>query len=87
MCREVSHEQLVLVLTEFACRGVKLVYLPPYSPDFNPIEEAFSKIKKFIRRNGSLIGKSKALFFDMYCCMHIITPEDALGYFRHSGYV
>jgi transposase len=31
--------------------GVKLVYLPPYSPDLNPIEEFFSELKAFIRRN------------------------------------
>jgi len=34
--------------------GVKLVYLPPYSPDFNPIEEFFSELKAFIKRNWTL---------------------------------
>ncbi len=34
-------------------RGCKLLYLPPYSPDFNPIEEAFSRIKGFLRQIGA----------------------------------
>ena len=40
------------------CRraGVKLEYLPPYSPDYNPIEESFSKLKAWIRRNNALIS-------------------------------
>nr|GAT56020.1 predicted protein [Mycena chlorophos] len=69
--------------------GVRIEYLPPYSPDFNPIEEAFSKIKAFIRRNRdvfSLRRGAKALY-DMHVAMDIITPEDAWGYFVHAGYV
>jgi transposase len=34
-------------------RGCALLYLPPYSPDYNPIEEAFSKVKRFLRRLGA----------------------------------
>lgn len=65
---------------------VRVIYLPAYSPDFNPIEEAFSKIKHFIRRNARLMDDGDGIFCDMYCCMQIITPEDAMGYFIHAGY-
>lgn len=68
--------------------GVRIEYLPAYSPDFNPIEEAFSKVKHFIRRHGAFIGHGGVdnIIFDMYCCMHIVTAEDARGYFTHAGY-
>lgn len=62
-----------------------MIYLPPYSPDLNPIEEAFSQIKSFIRQNGTLMSES-GLLFDMYTAMDIVTADDALGYIRHSGY-
>jgi hypothetical protein len=68
--------------------GVRVVYLPPYSPDFNPIEEAFSKIKAFIRRNNDIFAVSQgdAIFFDLYEALDIVTELDAIGYFMHSGY-
>lgn len=53
----------------------------------NPIEEAFSKVKYFIRRNASIIGGADDIIFDMYCCMHVVTASDAQGYFAHAGYV
>jgi transposase len=39
-----------------AAAGVKLLYLPPYSPDLNPIEEFFAELKAFIKRNWQLHG-------------------------------
>jgi hypothetical protein len=67
-------------------------FLPPYSPDFNPIEPAFSKIKAHIRRQGNLVRTSMADEDDMdvYVKLHeavwSVTAEDAAGWFRHSGY-
>jgi hypothetical protein len=62
--------------------------LPPYSPDFNPIEEAFSQIKAFIRRHVDLFSESTGagLIFDMKIAMEIVTPSDTEGYFMHAGY-
>ncbi len=79
--------RLVLVM-QLCCVGVRLEFLPPYSPDFNPIEEAFSKIKAFIRENCDLFLTSSGagIMFDMLQAMEIITPEDAEGYFAHAGY-
>ena len=68
--------------------GVRIEYLPPYSPDLNPIEEAFSKIKHFIRRHNNYYNLTigDGILFDMYEVMDIITPEDVDGYFLHAGY-
>ena len=68
--------------------GVRIEYLPPYSPNLNPIEEAFSKIKHFLRRHQKyyLSTADDGILWDMYEVMEIITPEDAEGYFGHAGY-
>lgn len=67
--------------------GVCIEYLPPYSPDLNPIEEAFSKIKAFIRWHGDvLLHEGDGLLFDLMEIMDIITEEDAIGYIMHAGY-
>jgi transposase len=68
--------------------GVHVEYLPPYSPDLNPIEEAFSKIKAFIRRNYDLFQATEddGILYDVHEAMDIITAQDAMGYFIHAGY-
>ncbi|KAG2335585.1 hypothetical protein BDR05DRAFT_845866, partial [Suillus weaverae] len=66
---------------------VRIMFLPPYSPDLNPIEEAFSKIKSWIHRNYDLFAvPGDGMFYDMHEALNIIAPEDAQGYMRHSGY-
>jgi transposase len=65
-------------------RGASLLYLPPYSPDFNPIEQAWSKIKQLLRaikaRAVEHLEPALAKAIDA------ITPHDAKGFFRHCGY-
>jgi transposase len=62
----------------------ELVYLPPYSPDLNPIENAFSKIKQALR---SLANRTiEALWSTMQSVLDRVTPEDAQAYFQHCGY-
>jgi len=70
------------------CSGVQIEYLLPYSPDLNLIEEAFSKIKHFLRchQDYYLTMTDDGIIFDMYEVMEIITLEDASGYFGHAGY-
>jgi hypothetical protein len=66
---------------------IHIEFLPPYSPDLNPIEEAFSKIKAFIRRHRAvLVHEGDGLIFDLMQCMDIVTASDAIGYFLHAGY-
>lgn len=67
--------------------GARLVYLPPYSPDMNPIEEAFSAIKYFLRRHEYLALSPDHRRWLIREAMGAITREDVEGWFRHSGYM
>jgi transposase len=59
-------------------------YLPPYSPDLNPIEQAFSKLKASLRREG--VRTFEALIEAMGRALDKITDRDTWGFFRHCGY-
>jgi transposase len=65
-------------------RGCELHYLPPYSPDFNPIEEAFAKIKALLRRAAA--RSREALVQTMGAALDAVTAQDAHGFFEHCGY-
>ena len=60
------------------------MYLPPYSPDLNPIEEAFSKVKGLLRRTGA--RTREALIEAMGRALEAVSAEDARGFFEHRGY-
>jgi transposase len=62
----------------------EVVYLPPYSPDLNPIENAFSKFKQILRSLGLRIMSE--LWAATQSVLDQITPSDATGYFHHCGY-
>lgn len=64
--------------------GAALVYLPPYSPDMNPIEPAWSKLKNFLRSFGA--RSHDALNVGVAMAITAITPSDCAGWFRHCGY-
>jgi transposase len=65
-------------------RGCSLLFLPPYSPDFSPIEEAFSKIKALLRKAKA--RQRGALVEAIGSALSAVTAEDARGYFGHCGY-
>jgi transposase len=65
-------------------RGCELLYLPPYSPDFNPIEEAFAKIKGLLRKAEA--RSREALLEAMGTAISALGTEDARGFFEHCGY-
>jgi transposase len=65
-------------------RGAELVFLPSYSPDLNPIEQAFSKIKNILRKLGA--RTHEALLEAMEEALSKVTPADAAGWFDHCGY-
>jgi transposase len=65
-------------------RGCELLYLPSYSPDLNPIEEAFSKIKGLLRKAES--RSREALLEAIGAALSVITDQDARGFFEHCGY-
>jgi transposase len=64
--------------------GAQLLYLPPDSPDFNPIEQAWSKIKELLR---AAKARTLPLLDDaVTAALATITPDNAVGWFRHCGY-
>jgi transposase len=65
-------------------RGCQLVYLPAYSPEYNPIEEAFAKIKNLLRK---VTARSKeALVEAIGTALSAVSAQDARGFFEHAGY-
>ena len=65
-------------------RGCEVLYLPSYSPDLNPIEEAFSKMKSLIRK---LEARSReALLEALGAAISAISDQDARGFFEHCSY-
>jgi len=65
-------------------RQCQLLFLPSYSPDFTPIEQAFSKIKAILRRLGA--RTKETLWESMRVAVEAITPDDAVAWFAHAGY-
>ena len=66
-------------------RGCEVWFLPPpYSPDLNPIEEAFSKAKALPKKAAA--RTKEALLEAISEALETVTPEDACGWFAHSGY-
>ncbi len=65
-------------------RGCELLYLPSYSPDYNPIEEAFAKIKNLLRKAAA--RSKEALVEAIAAALSAITAEDIRGFFEHAGY-
>ncbi|GHO79310.1 hypothetical protein KSD_70810 [Ktedonobacter sp. SOSP1-85] len=66
-------------------KGCHLLYLPAYSPDLSPIEQAFSKVKTYLRRKGA--RTREALQAAIAEALETITTQDARGWFAHCGYL
>ncbi len=64
--------------------GCELLYLPPYSPDMNPIEEAFSMVKGTLRKAQARTRET--LIETMGRALDAVGPSDARGFFEHRGY-
>jgi transposase len=68
--------------------GIHVEYLLPYSPDLNLIEEAFLKVKHWLRHHNKYYQTTEGdgVLYDMWEVLDIITPDDVEGYFFHVGY-
>lgn len=64
--------------------GAILLFLPPYSPDFNPIEQAFAKLKAFLRKAAA--RTVPALHAAIADALDAFTPQECTNYFTNSGY-
>src|SRR4051794_11920219 len=65
--------------------GCRLVFLPAYSPDLSPIEEAFSKIKALVK--AAAARTRAALDQSIAAALDAVTAADAAGWFSHAGYL
>ena len=64
--------------------GLRLLYLPPYSPDLTPIEQAWSKVKTLLRSHAARSQESLAVA--MRSALGAVTKQDAQGWFGNCGY-
>ena len=64
--------------------GAKVLYLPPYSPDFNPIEKCFSKIKAFLRKTAA--RPLDALLAAVHDALNRVMPGECMNFLAAAGY-
>ena len=72
------------VRQEIEAAGAKLLYLPPYSPEFNPIEQAFAKLKALLRKAAA--RTIDALWTAIAAALDAFTTQECANYFTNSGY-
>ena len=75
-------------------RGMRLLYLPSYSPDFNPIEHSFSSIKTWLHENRDRMDQERdeeaedgTAYNVLSQAVHSVTAEQARGWFKQCGYI
>ena len=68
-----------------AAAGASLLYLPPYSPDLNPIEKLFSKLKSLLRKAAT--RSVDALWMEIGQLLNAVSSNECANYFASSGYV
>jgi len=79
-----SAHKSVAARAAIEARGARLEFLPPYSPDLNPIEQCWAKVKEALR--AAKARTLDALVTALREALLSITPEDALAWFAHCGY-
>lgn len=79
-----SPHKAPLIRQAIEAAGARLLYLPPYSPDFNPIENLWSKLKQFLRRVAA--RTFEALCDAIAAGLQTITSNDCQGFFQNCGY-
>jgi transposase len=82
---QIHHDEYLFNLVESV--GCKIIYLPPYSPDLNPIETAFSSIKSWIKRYRNFVEECSDPYFTLTVACAQITPNMARSYFQKSLYL
>lgn len=82
VCDNLSCHKVAGVREAIEAAGAELLYLPPYSPDFNPIEMAFSKLKALMRK--ACARSFESMLEALAECIGEITPQDCSGFFRQA---
>src|SRR6202163_4056907 len=83
-CWTTSPHKVPGICEAIEAAGAKLLYLPPYSPDFNPIEQLFAKLKALLRKAAERSGEG--LWNRIACLLDAFQPDECANYFRNSGY-
>ena len=81
----IHHVQAVTDLIENQM-GARLLFLPPYSPDLNPAEEVFSKVKYIMKQNQDVFQACSEVRVLLATAFSMVTQEDCTSYIQHSGY-
>jgi len=79
-----STHKVAGVRTAIETTGARLEYLPPYSPDFNPIENLWSKVKQVMKSRKP--RNARQLFQAAGAAFNSVTTADGHGFFLHAGY-
>ena len=79
-----SSHKVVGVEDAIKAKGARIEYLPPYSPDLNPVENMWSKIKSYLRKASRRCHET--LFEAVGEALRTISAQDAAGWFQHCGY-
>ena len=80
----IHHTDIIAQL--FRDVGIVLMFLPPYSPDLNPIEEAFTSVKAYLKRHDELMQALDDPIPVIKAAFNNITKEDSEGWITHAGY-
>ncbi len=72
------------IFSSVRLNGATIQYLPPYSPDLNPIEMMWSKMKNYLRKEKA--RSADVLFGAIGDALNLVSPSDILGWFHHTGY-
>ena len=75
--------KITRIRQEIEAAGAKLLYLPPYSPEFNPIEQAFAKLKALLRKAAA--RTIDALWTAIAAALDAFTTQECANYFTNSG--
>ena len=73
------------IITLLSSAGILTIWLPPYSPDYNPIEEAFSYVKYYLRHHESIVDVA-SLPVILTAAFESIEKQQCLGWIRDCGY-
>jgi transposase len=79
-----SSHKVVGIREAIEATGASLLYLPPYSPDLNPIEMLFAKLKALLRKAAE--RSIEALWTRIGALLDQFTPQECTNYLRHAGY-
>ena len=84
MLNNLSSHKVSGVKEAIESAGAQVVYLPPYSPDFNPIEMVFSKLKKLLRK--AKLRTMEELWKKPGELCDVFAPDECKNYYKHAGY-